>query len=255
MSIFLLGPPGSGKGTYGALLSKALSLPLLTASSILSSSPAFKKDYIDAGRLGPDPAVEAAVRGHLQERGYGSQELTEVGWYAKSYLLDGYPRTRGQHGLMAETWKRGGVKPPALCVHVDLPEEHCVKKIGGRVECAECGAVSNLEAVGGEGEEWDLPAILPTFGRTFCGACGSFDAGKWDGRYGESWMKRRPDDADEEVVRRRMEEYRRVTEPILKEVDPDRVVRFVPYRGVKDFGKLEGMVRERLEELEDDDPF
>jgi len=253
MSLFLLGPPGSGKGTYGKLLSQALSIPLLTASDILKSDKEFTENFIKKGKLGPDDVVESSVRSFLHDGGYGMHTLTEKGWFAKTYILDGYPRTPGQYNMMAK-WSPL-IKPPAVAVHINLPKEICKKKIMGRVQCVECEGVYNLEEHIDEEKGWCLPAIFPDRKKCFCDACGAFNKATWAGKYNEKWMKRRSDDVNEDVVEGRLREYEDVTAKILNEVEErgERIVEFVPKKGLDSFDVLLAGVKEALEDVDEDD--
>ncbi|GMH74847.1 hypothetical protein TrST_g650 [Triparma strigata] len=252
MSIYLLGPPGSGKGTYGKLLSSSLSLPLLTASTMLKSDPTFVTNYISKGKLGPDDVVESSVRSYLFDGGWGTEKLTEKGWFSKRFILDGFPRTLGQYKLMS-SWSPL-LRPPSLCVHVDLPLDICVEKIKGRVECKYCKSVWNLADVESEGG-YVLPGIWPHFKKCFCEECTKLTREVWDGKYDREWMVRRDDDVVDEVVEGRMEEYRNCTEGILEEVEEGRKVVFKPWRGLDSFGELEVMVKEKLVEIEEEEDF
>ncbi|GMH73777.1 hypothetical protein TrLO_g14539 [Triparma laevis f. longispina] len=254
MSIFLLGPPGSGKGTYGKLLSKSLSLPLLTASTMLKSDSKFTEEYIKKGRLGPDDVVESTVRSYMYNEGWGSIKLTEKGWYTKNYILDGFPRTVGQYGLM-KSWSPL-INPPSICVHIDLPIKHCATKMKGRVECKYCNSVWNLSDV--EDGVFRLPRIWPERLKCYCDKCTGMKVEEWkeEGeKYDYEWMLRRDDDSNPDIVAGRIQEYEEITEKILEEVEEERIVRFKPLEGLKSFGVLEEMVKERLEEIGEEDFF
>ena len=69
-------------------------------------------------------------------------------------------------------------------------------------------------------------------------------------KYDYEWMLRRDDDSNPDIVAGRIQEYEEVTEKILEEVEEERIVRFRPLEGLKSFGVLEEMVKERLEEIE-----
>lgn len=89
MIIILVGPPGAGKGTQAALLSKNLKIPHLSTGEILrkklldSDSLSMKlQKIIDSGNLVSDDILNEIVSSRL------SHQDCKMG-----FILDGYPRT------------------------------------------------------------------------------------------------------------------------------------------------------------------
>ncbi|MBP0010448.1 MULTISPECIES: adenylate kinase [Roseofilum] len=96
--LIFIGPPGSGKGTQAAELSKREKIPHISTGEILRNSVANKTDlglkakyYMDQGSLVPDQLVFDLVEERL------SQEDAQNGW-----ILDGFPRNSSQ----AETFQQ-----------------------------------------------------------------------------------------------------------------------------------------------------
>jgi adenylate kinase len=92
MRVVLLGPPGAGKGTQAARLSKAFGIPPVATGDIFRTNiregtelGMLAKEYIDRGDLVPDDVVIAMVMDRLGEDDS-----------AGGFLLDGFPRTVGQ---------------------------------------------------------------------------------------------------------------------------------------------------------------
>src|SRR6478735_1234304 len=88
----IVGPQGSGKGTQGIVVARAFGVPQIATGDIFRANVAEGtalgkrvKAIIDAGNLVSDDLTSELVRDRL------SQPDT-----ANGFLLDGYPRNRGQ---------------------------------------------------------------------------------------------------------------------------------------------------------------
>ena len=99
MKIVLIGIQGSGKSTQGNLLSIKLSVPYLSTGHIFreiarehTGLGRYVKETMNAGYLIPDDKTLEIVNEYLARPEY-----------QKGYILDGFPRTRGQ----AESFKNG----------------------------------------------------------------------------------------------------------------------------------------------------
>ena len=89
VKIILLGPPGSGKGTQGAALSKSLQIPEISTGDMLRQAVAEMTalgqqvgDVIYQGCLVPDDLIISVIEERI------SREDCENG-----FILDGFPRT------------------------------------------------------------------------------------------------------------------------------------------------------------------
>jgi len=106
MHILLMGPPGAGKGTQGALLAEALGLPKLATGDLL-------RDAVKRGTPLGLEAKAAMEAGHLVSDelilGIVREELAKPS-AARGAILDGVVRTVAQaeaiERLLAETGKR-----------------------------------------------------------------------------------------------------------------------------------------------------
>lgn len=104
MDILLLGPPGAGKGTQGALLADHLSLPKLATGDLLrdavrQGTPLGRraKAVMESGQLVSDELIMGIVR----------EELAKPG-AARGVILDGVVRTIPQaEGVAALLAERG----------------------------------------------------------------------------------------------------------------------------------------------------
>jgi adenylate kinase len=119
MLIVFIGPPGAGKGTQCKRLLAYLGIPHLSTGELLREARAadsqlgrLAAQYMDSGRLVPDPLVLAMVGEKLQDP-----------QFAKGCLFDGFPRTLQQaRSLDASLAQRGTPLNLALELRAD-PDE------------------------------------------------------------------------------------------------------------------------------------
>jgi adenylate kinase len=178
MDLILLGAPGAGKGTQGALLAERMGVPKIATGDMLRDAlrqgttlGQEAKRYMDAGELVPDTVVLGLVR----------EALTKP--EAKGgAIFDGYPRNVAQaeslRGLLDEIGRRIDA-----IVYIDVPEDVIVRRMSGRRTDPETGAVYHLE---------HAPPPAEIAGR----------------------LVQRPDD-QEETVRNRLSVYRQTTAPLV----------------------------------------
>ena len=184
MDLVLFGPPGAGKGTQAKRLVEILGLPQISTGDMMRAERASGSDlgrqfdeYMVKGLLVPDNLVRDLIASRLRADD------------AKNgAIFDGYPRTTGQaellDGLLAELGRK---IDKVAALEVPLPE--MIDRAVGRRVCEACGQTYHLR--------YNPP---PSTGR--CGSCSS------------DRLIQRKDDT-EEVVRKRFEEYKSKTEPLL----------------------------------------
>ena len=195
LNLVLLGPPGSGKGTQGERLQEDFRLPYYATGNILREAVKEQtdlgrtaKEYMDRGDLAPDEIVIGIIVEAL-----GSEEA------ADGFILDGFPRNVAQaEALDAEIERLGRELSAALLIEVS--DEEVVRRLSGRRTCAESGHVFHLEFDPPESE----------------GVCDI------DG----SALQIRDDDKPE-VIKRRLENYRDQTEPLISYYDAKGLLRRV----------------------------
>jgi adenylate kinase len=97
-TIVLMGPPGSGKGTHAVHLAERLGVPVISTGDIFRAHVAegtelgrTAQGYLDAGEYVPDEVTNAMIRERLAE------DDARTG-----FVLDGYPRTLAQAGVLEE---------------------------------------------------------------------------------------------------------------------------------------------------------
>ncbi len=133
MRIILLGPPGSGKGTYSSRLAAKLGLQHVSTGDIFRGEikngtelGRIISSYVSNGKLVPDKIVNKVMEKRL------SKEDCRNG-----FILDGYPRTLQQAVFLDRLVKID------LVINLNVPEEVLVRKISSRLICRNCGAVYN----------------------------------------------------------------------------------------------------------------
>jgi adenylate kinase len=235
--ISLVGKPGSGKGTYGALLaSRYRNLTFLSVGDVLRDSAKRNETLrrvLTSGKLVDDNIVNEAVIESLQEENLQQLKAQHsIDSDAKLFndggehvILDGFPRTDAQTKLLSE-WPSN--LEPALAIYFDVPDDIVITKLLGRRKCTICGGNFNINGV--EQDGWDMPPLLPIKN-------GCKEKCDWD----IHWEKRDDDTAD--IIKERMQVFRQETEPVLESwSNSNRLVTFVPYKGVKEMDRLAGVL-------------
>jgi adenylate kinase len=178
MNIVLLGPPGIGKGTVAAKLSKKLNIPHIATGDMLRENVAEKtelgikaKSYMDKGGLVPDELVIEMIKERL------SRDDCK-----KGFILDGFPRTINQADEISKFVKIDKV------VNIQAKDEVIIGRIGRRFVCRQCGAIYHLDF------------IKPKKGG-ICDKCGSE-------------LYQREDDKPK-AVKERLKVYQEKTEPLI----------------------------------------
>jgi adenylate kinase len=179
MDLILLGAPGAGKGTQGALLSERLGIPKIATGDMLRDAVRAgtelgrqAKGYMDAGELVPDPVILGMVRERLQQPDA-----------AKGAIFDGYPRNAAQAASLDEMLAGIGRRIDAV-VYLEVDDDAIVRRMGGRRTDPETGLVYHVE---------HNPPPAEIAGRCVI----------------------RPDDV-EETVRNRLDIYRKSTAPLVE---------------------------------------
>ena len=179
MKIILLGVPGAGKGTQGAILSHKLAVPIISTGDMLreaiasgTSTGCEVENVIARGELVVDHLMIQIVRERL------SQSDCQRG-----FLLDGFPRTIAQADALQEI---GVVLDMAIYLHAD--DDEIVERISGRMVDAVSGRVYH--------KQYQPPKVAGV-----------------DDDSGRPLVQR--DDDQEATVRHRLSVYRKQTMPLL----------------------------------------
>lgn len=183
MRLILMGPPGSGKGTQAAFISKELGIPHISTGDMFrkairdNTELGLKaKEYMDAGKLVPDEVTIGIVRERLQE-----PDCKE------GFLLDGFPRTIAQATALDEILSSMNQQLDAV-IDIQVPREELLKRLTGRRMC-KCGASYHI-------------AFSPPNREGRCDKC--------DGE-----LYQRQDDT-EETINSRLDVYNEQTKPLIE---------------------------------------
>jgi adenylate kinase len=181
--VVLLGGPGSGKGTHGLALAKALGYRHLSSGEhlreqIRQATPLGRRaqEAIQGGRLVSDEVVLELVRAMLSDDSE-----------ARGFVMDGYPRTEAQAAAL-ETLVSEVDCVVTHTLYLAISDAEMMRRLSGRLTCRNCART------------WpETPTRSLPSGR--CDACG-----------GE--LYRRADD-EPTTIQRRIEVFRRMIEPLL----------------------------------------
>ena len=181
----MFGPPGAGKGTQAVRLARTWAIPHISTGALLREAVRAEtplglevKAIMASGGLVDDALLTRVVQERLTQPDTGP-----------GFLLDGYPRTVAQARALDEFLSAGPAGPaprgPLVVVELFVPEEEVLRRLAARMVCSECGVNAQ--------DDRDFSS---------CSNCGG-------------QVVPRVDDA-EEVVRKRMDVYRRQTEPLVE---------------------------------------
>jgi adenylate kinase len=140
MDLILLGAPGAGKGTQGALLAERLGVPKIATGDMLRDAVRAgtelgreAKAFMDAGDLVPDAVILGMVRERLEQPDA-----------ARGAIFDGYPRNAAQAASLDEMLKGIGRRIDAV-VYLEVDDDAIVRRMSGRRTDPETGAVYHVE--------------------------------------------------------------------------------------------------------------
>lgn len=184
MFIVLFGPPGCGKGTQAATLSRHFNLPSLSTGDMLRTvategTPRGNaiKYLIDEGYLVPDELVNHMVFSHIR-----SEPSCKNG-----AIFDGYPRTAEQAKALDAFLATMGKKVDYI-IDFDVNMDELVERRAGRL-------------------------YAPTSKRVYHETFNPPQVPGIDDETGEALIHRKDDQPD--VVRHRLEQYEALCKPVL----------------------------------------
>ena len=177
--LVFLGPPGAGKGTCASRVSAKVGIPSISTGDLLRAAV---KEGTELGMK----AKGYMDAGNLVPDGLVIDMLKEriaQPDCEKGFILDGFPRTLEQARALE------GITPIDLVINMVVPEEIVVARLGTRITCRQCGEIYNTRT-------------LPPKQEGICDKCG-----------GELYQR---DDQKPEVIKKRLEVYRKETEPLIQ---------------------------------------
>lgn len=180
VTIVLIGPPGSGKGTQATRICERYGIPWISTGDILRAAVKAGtqlgvqvQTLLSAGALVDDGLMIDLVRERL------SRADTQAG-----FVLDGFPRTLVQAAALDAMIT--DVRPRAVVL--DVPETELERRLTSRRICTKCKTLSTSRSLYGSEAE-------------LCSKCGSILITR--------------DDDNTLTIRHRLENYRKLTEPLI----------------------------------------
>lgn len=178
MKLIFLGPPGAGKGTIAQHITKELNIPQISTGDLLREAV---KNETELGKKAKefmdkgDLVSDEIVIGMLKER------ITKDDC-KNGFILDGFPRTIPQ----AEALDQSGIEIDKV-LNFKVSDELVIHRITGRRMSKSTGKIYNIYPDCAPNPPKDLP---------------------------EGDLQHREDD-NEGVVRERLVQYRKLTEPLI----------------------------------------
>jgi adenylate kinase len=209
--LVFLGPPGAGKGTQAKLLSQRMGFLHIATGDLLREAV---KNQTPLGKK----AKEYMDRGELVPDELIVQLIEETMPKDGNVILDGFPRTVNQ-ALALEDMLKGKGKKISKVLFFDIPDQVIIDRLSGRRVCSKCGAVYHVK--------YNPPKI-----EGVCDLCGG------------SLVQR--EDDKEEVVKKRLEVYRKQTRPLIEFYqDRNIIYKLDAKKGVEElFEEVKDLVRD-----------
>jgi adenylate kinase len=198
MHIVFFGPPGSGKGTQSKLVSEHLGgVPIIATGDILRAEAKKGGDFgqmiekvLSSGEMLDDDIMQDILQEKLAE-----------GNCWDSFILDGFPRNVEQAVYLDRVLEQRDSKIDRVIV-INLNSEVLVKRTTGRFQCAKCKTIYNKYFFNVKEEG-------------ICDNCRSTD------------FIVRADDLDEKTIRRRIDIYRKTSDPVIEFYEKKNLTYFV----------------------------
>ena len=182
MILIMFGPPGAGKGTQAQRLAAHFNVPHLSTGDMFRENikngtdlGLLAKSFMDKGDLVPDEVTVNMLRARVQN-----------GDCAGGFILDGFPRTVPQAQALDKMLKKDNLAPTRVLA-LDVPDAVVIERQTGRRMAPQSGRIYHV----------------------------TFNPPKVDGKCdetGEELIQRADDKAD--VVKERLNVYRKQTEPV-----------------------------------------
>lgn len=183
MNLVIAGPQGSGKGTQAELLAKKFGLVHIESGKILREEMAAKTPLglgiaqrMNEGRLIPDQIITQILKRYL------TPKLVKRG-----IIFDGSPRSLGQAQWLDRQMAGQGAEINYLIL-LKVSEKESIRRLSSRRNCPKCNRIYNLitkpPAKDGVCDDCHIPLAVR-------------------------------EDETPEAIKKRLEEYRRQTTPVI----------------------------------------
>ena len=179
MNLILLGPPGTGKGTQAERLSEYLRIPHISTGEM------FREAAAEGSKIGLYARDSYWGKGQLVPDDITInlvKERLQKPDCKRGFILDGFPRTIPQAEALDKITSLDKI------IDIESSDEIIIKRLTNRRQCGKCKKIYGID--------------LPPKKEGLCDACGSK-------------LMLRPDDR-EEVIRDRLEVYKKQTKPLIK---------------------------------------
>ena len=137
LRMIIIGPQGSGKGTYASRLSPIYNIPQIATGDLIREEIKSKTEVgmkiegiVKEGKLVPDEIVLGILKKRLEK------DDTKNG-----FILDGYPRTLSQ----AEALE--GITQIDVVLNLVVPQKVIIERLSTRIICPKCGAIYNKKTL------------------------------------------------------------------------------------------------------------
>jgi adenylate kinase len=132
LRIVIFGPPGSGKGTYAAILKNRLDVPHISTGDLVRDEIRNKtstgkeiEKYSNYGKLVPDDIITTILKKRISAG------------LSRGFILEGYPRSVEQAKQLDK------MVTIDVVINLDVPDRVIVDRLSARVQCKKCGAIYN----------------------------------------------------------------------------------------------------------------
>lgn len=179
MNLILLGPPGTGKGTQAEKLSEKLGIPHISTGDL------FRELAAEGNPLGVEARDKYWGKGNLVPDDVTiklAEERLEKTDCKKGFILDGFPRTIPQAQALDK------ITAIDYVIDIESSDRTIIKRLTNRRQCSKCKKIYGID--------------VPPKQEGTCDECG----GKLIQR----------DDDKEEVVKDRLNVYRKQTKPLIR---------------------------------------
>lgn len=135
--VVFLGPPGAGKGTHAAAMAERSGMVHMSTGDMLREAVAqaselglLAKTYMDSGKLVPDNLIIDLIFERMSNDD------------AKSWILDGFPRTETQATVLDQRLTASDNSLDAVLLF-EVPNEVLIERLSARLSCPACQKVFN----------------------------------------------------------------------------------------------------------------
>jgi adenylate kinase len=181
-NLVFLGPPGSGKGTQAVKLAQQINVVHLSTGDLLRNAVKAGTElgkqaqgYMEKGELVPDALLVGLIESKVAD-----------GTLSNGFILDGFPRTVPQAESLKDMFAKNDMSLESAIL-LQVSDDEVVRRLSGRWFCPTCQRTYNY------------PSNVPKQE----GVCDDDN----------TKLQRRPDD-EPDVVRNRLNVYKKQTQPI-----------------------------------------